>query len=236
LNRRFSKGLQFTASYTWSHTLDNSTGGFSNNNNTIFVDAAGNPLLSANYGNSDSDIRHFFVFSTLYELPFGRGKAYGGDMPRALDFLLGGWQWNNIVTLGSGTPVTVNISGTPNNRPDLLSGDPNLEVVNGKWVVQNATFAAPPTNAAGVYTRPGTFGRNGLLGPGYHTWDMSWFKNFNITERFVGQFRAEGFNILNTPQYQNPGANGQAATAVNGGVSTRFSSERQLQFALRFTF
>jgi Carboxypeptidase regulatory-like domain/TonB dependent receptor len=244
LNRRFSKGLQFTASYTWSHTLDNSNGGFSNNNNTIFVDAAGKPLLNYNYGNSDSDIRHFLTMSVLYELPFGRGHQYASNIPKALDYIIGGWQWNNIVTASSGTPITLNINGTPNNRPDLVSGDPKLGRDGNNWFVEGATFAAPPkagvacnqaTGAGCFYTRPGTFGRNGLEGPLYRTWDMSMFKNFNITERFVGQFRAEGFNIFNTPQFQNPGASGNNG-GVNNGVSTRFSSERQLQFALRFTF
>ena len=156
-------------------------------------------------------------------------------LAKALDYVIGGWQWNNIVTLGTGTPITLNINGTPNNRPDLVSGHPTLGRNGNTWVVNGATFAAPPVNAAGNYTRPGTFGRNGLIGPGYHTWDMSMFKNFNITERFGGQFRIEGFNILNTPQFQNPGASGNPS-GVNNNVTTRFSSERQVQVALRFTF
>ncbi len=221
LNKRFSKGLQFTAAYTWSHTLDNSNGGFSNNNNTIFVDAG--------------DIRHAFVFSALYELPFGRGKQYAANIPKALDYIIGGWQWNNIITAQSGSPLTVNINGTPNNRPDLVSGDPKLVRNGDTWAIEGGTFAAPPKNAGGFYTRAGTFGRNGLEGPLYRTWDMSMFKKVNITERFVGEFRCEGFNIFNTPQFQNPGSNGQAS-AVNPKVSTRFSSERQLQFVLRVTF
>jgi hypothetical protein len=246
LNRRFSKGLQFTTAYTYSHTLDNSNGGFSNNNNTIFVDQNGTPLLDLNYGSSDSDIRHAFVGSVLYELPFGRGHQYGADIPKALDLIIGGWQWNNILTLQSGTPINLNVNGTPNNRPDLVGGDPQLSRVGNNWNIEGATFAAPPTNVAGNFTRAGTFGRNGLVGPAYHTWDMSMFKNFNITERFVAQFRCEGFNILNTPQFTNPTTNGTVPgisgtpatlhTGFNNGVSTRFSSERQLQFALRVTF
>jgi hypothetical protein len=118
--------------------------------------------------------------------------------------------------------------------------------VGNNWNIEGATFAAPPTNIAGNFTRAGTFGRNGLVGPAYHTWDMSMFKNFSITERFVAQFRCEGFNILNTPQFTNPTTNGTVPgisgtpatlhTGFNNGVSTRFSSERQLQFALRVTF
>jgi len=244
LNKRFTNGLQFTTAYTYSHTLDNSNGAFSNNNNTIFVDQTGTPLLSLNYGSSDSDIRHAFVGSVLYELPFGRGHQYGADIPRALDLFIGGWQWNNIVTLQTGTPVNLNVNGTPNNRPDLVSGNPELVRVGGNWEVQGATFAAPPKNIAGNYIRAGTFGRNGLVGPDYRTWDMSMFKNFHIKEQFIEQFRCEVFNLTNTPQFINPTTNGTVpgapgttiATGFNSGVSTRFSSERQLQFAVRITF
>ena len=240
LNRRMSKGLQFTAAYTWSHTIDNSNGAFSNNNNTIFVDNTGAPLLTNNFGDSDSDIRHYFNFSAMYELPFGRGRQFASDVPKAVDYIIGGWQLNNIVTIATGTPVTLNYNGTPNNRPMIVSGHPKLDIVNGHWQVDGATFAAPQTNAFGVFSQAGTLRRNALRGPGYHTWDASMKKSFNLTERFTAEVRAEGFNLLNTPQYQNPGSNGSLTSnppLVNGGLpSTRFSSERQIQFALAVRF
>src|SRR5260370_1297738 len=122
LNRRFSKGLQFTTAYTYSHTTDNSDGAFTTtgggNGNRIFVDNNGNPLLQFNKGNSDGDIRHFFVFSSMYELPFGKGKQYASGVPTAVDYVIGGWQWNNIVTLATGLPMDIKINGTPGNRPD----------------------------------------------------------------------------------------------------------------------
>ena len=237
LNRRFSKGLQFTAAYTWSHTLDNSTNAFSSTGagGGIFVDAQGHPLLDYNYGNADSDIRHFFTLSTLYELPFGRGKQFASNVPRVVDYIIGGWQWNNILTLGTGTPFTVNCGNNtqPQNFCDATNV-PELKRNGNNWTLNGATLSLAPTNAGNVFTRPGTLGRNAIYGPGMHTWDMSMFKNFNITERFVGQFRAEAYNITNTPQFTNPGGNNSGG--LNGGVSTRFSSERQLQFAVRVTF
>ena len=116
-NRRLSRGLQFTTAYTWSHATDNSNGAFTTtgggNGNRIFVDQNGNPLLNFNHGNSDGDIRHFFVFSSMYELPFGKGRQYGSGVPTLFDYIIGGWQWNNIVTLSTGTPMDISINGNP---------------------------------------------------------------------------------------------------------------------------
>ena len=77
LKHRTSRGLQFTMSYTWSHTLDNAASTFSNNggNTAIIVDNSGNALLGHNYGNADNDIRHSFVGAALYELPWGKGRT-----------------------------------------------------------------------------------------------------------------------------------------------------------------
>jgi len=241
LTQRFSKGLQFTAAYTWSHTIDNSNGAFSatSGGGRIFVDANGTALLSLNNASADNDIRHYFVFSSMYSLPFGRGQEFGSHMPRALDYAFGGWQWNNIVTLASGTPFDLQWNGTPNNRPDL-TGPATVSWGNGVLTVKG-DLSAPPTNAGGVFTRPGTLGRNTLYGPGLHTWDMSIFKDFALTERVKSQFRWEVFNLTNTPQYYY-GSNSlsnftsPSPNVYTTNLSTRFSSERQMQFALRFTF
>jgi hypothetical protein len=240
LNRKMSSGLQFTAAYTYSHAIDNSNGAFSTTDAgsaKIFVDSNGLPLLNLNEGNADGDIRHYFVFSSLYELPFGHGRAHGTNIPRALDYVIGGWQWNNIVTLSSGTPVDIFLNGSPNNRPD--ASDVSVKIQGGKGVVLG-NFSAPPVNGSGVFTRPGNLGRNSVYGPGYHTWDMGFVKDFKATERVIAQFRIEGFNILNTPQYQNGSFNQTinlgVDPATSQGASTRFSSEREIQLALRVTF
>ena len=247
LVRRMSHGLQYTLAYTWSHATDNSNGAFSiNGNSPIFVDASGRVLLNQNKGNSDTDQRHAFVASSLYELPFGRGKQWGSNWSGVIDNILGGWQFNNIVSIGTGTPFDITIQGV---RPDILGqvSTGSLQLVNGQrqWVSPAAnTFALPPKNASGKFIRPGTLGRNQFYGPGYGTWDASLFKNFTLTERVKMQFRAEGFNILNHPQYVNPNAdlgginsNGLPSNTSFGLInSTRQFSERQIQFAFRFTF
>ena len=243
LVRRFSQGWQYTVAYTWSHATDNSNGAFSiNGNSPIFVDSTGRVLLSQNKGNSDTDQRHAFVGTVMYELPFGRGKQWGSNWSGAMNNALGGWQINNIVSLGTGTPFDITINGV---RPDILgavsTGSSQL-VINGtqplrQWITAApGALVAPPTNGAGKFTRPGTLGRNHFYGPGYGTWDASLFKNFSLTERVKMQFRAEGFNLLNHPQYVNPDPNLNDGSNFGRINSTRQFSERQIQFAFRFTF
>jgi len=247
LNRRLSHGLQYTASYTWSHATDNSNGAFSiNGNSPIFINSAGNVQLGPNKGNSDTDQRHAFILSSIYELPWGRNKQWGSNWSTWMDNALGGWQFNNIVSIGTGTPFDITINGVrPDIRGDVSTG--SLQLVNGQrqWVTATPNaFAAPPTNGSGKFIRPGTLGRNHFYGPGYGTWDASLFKKFSVTERVKMEFRAEGFNILNHPQYVNPntdlgGINGMGLpNNTNFGFinGTRGFSERQIQFAFRFTF
>ncbi len=241
LNKRMSHGLQYTAAYTWSHATDDSNGAFSiNTNSPIFVDSAGHVLLSQNKGNSDTDQRHAFVGTVMYELPFGRGKQWGSGWNGAMNNLLGGWQFNNIVSLGTGTPFDITINGV---RPDITGpvSIGALQAVNGglgrQWITAApGTFVAPPTNGSGKFIRPGTLGRNHFYGPGYGSWDASLFKNFSLTERVKMQFRAEGFNILNHPQYVNPDSNVNDGSSFGAINNTREFSERQIQFAFRFTF
>lgn len=249
LRRRLSQGLMFTTSYTWSHTIDNSNGAFSatGGGGRIFVDANGNPLLSLNNGNSDQDIRHSFVFASMYEIPFGKGRRFGTDLPKGLDYVIGGWQWNNIVTLQTGTPIDLNVNGilSQGNRPDV-SGPLSAKVVHGSACISananacgviTGNFTKPPVSG-GNYARAGTLGRNYLYGPGYHTWDTGMMKDIGITERLKMEFRADVFNLLNHPQFQNGSfnTNVNTGTGTTNGAQTRFSSERQMQFAFRLMF
>ncbi len=258
LKRRLSHGLTFTTAYTWSHTIDNSNGAFSTTGGggRIFVDANGNPMLSLNKGNSDQDIRHSFVFASMYEIPFGKGKQFGSDLPKGLDYVIGGWQWNNIITLQTGTPLDININGVnglQGNRPDI-TGPVSVKVVYGSTCnvlsefanvcgVITGDFSAPP-QSGGNYARAGTLGRNAVYGPGYHTWDTGMMKDITLHERYKIEFRADVFNLFNTPQFTNGSFNSGVSngavtnnlTTIIGSPQTRFSSERQMQFAFRFLF
>src|SRR6185312_1275286 len=129
------------------------------------------------------NIPHRVVISTVYELPFGRGRALGSHMPRAADLLLGGWNLNGILTFSTGNAFSVtapNRTGSPNssvraNRlcdgaDDSLSG--NLRT-NGGVDFDTACFAQP---ASGYF---GTSGRGVLYGPGINNWDSAISKNFS---------------------------------------------------------
>jgi hypothetical protein len=250
--RRLKNGLQFTSAYTYSHTIDDSSGAFSPVSSVvpIFVDGNGNALLPFNRGNSPQDVRNNFVFASLYELPFGKGRQFGSNIPAGLNYVIGGWQWNNIITLQSGTPFDLNVNGSPENRPDI-SGPISVKIDHStSQGIISGDFSAPPTNpipntpTTGDYLRPGDLGRNALYGPGFHDWDSGMMKDFPIKNRLNIEFRADVFNMFNHPQFQNGSfqQNLNAGTVANGITTTvnplvvRLQSNREMQFALRVTF
>jgi Carboxypeptidase regulatory-like domain len=235
LNHRMSHGLQYTMSYTWSHTLDNAASTFGSNggNTGIIVDGSGNAGLSHNWGNADNDIRHSFVAASLYELPWGRGRMWMTNAPKAVDYAIGGWQWNNIVTLQTGAPMNVNDGG-------LLSTQYNGGCSTG--VSKYVWLSCPANSFAQVAAPNGNLPRGYFHGPNLRTWDTSMFKTFSLTERYKMELRVEAINVLNHPLWQNPNAGVAGDGSFTAGLgpfnndSARFSSERHVQLVARFTF
>ncbi|HUN62746.1 MAG TPA: TonB-dependent receptor [Candidatus Sulfotelmatobacter sp.] len=222
--RRFTNGFQFLGSFTWSKTIDDSCGN---------LDVCA-PQLYSNYrierGLSDQDQPYRLVLSALYDLPFGRGKHWGGDSPKWLDYIIGGWQLNGIYTLQGGLPFSVTVNGNPSaTRADLV-GAYQVNPGNLTHYVTASGFAAPPAsiyyNANGsvngvVFNAPGTSGRDIILGPGLSNMDLSLFKNFNVTEKIKGQFRLQAYNLTNTPHFANPNGNlGNYTTSCPTGLTT----------------
>jgi Carboxypeptidase regulatory-like domain len=232
LTRRLSRGLSLTAAYTWSHAFDNTADSLSNAPNGIVVGAGGAALLNYQYGSSDSDARQLFAFSSLYELPFGRGKQFGNDISKAADYVVGGWQWNNVIYLASGTPMDITGAGTLNGRPDYHGGcKTNVSIT--VWIA-----CAP-----GAFTDPGSghigdLPRNFFPGPGTRTWDTALMKNISVTERVRAELRAQVYNLFNTPQFQIPQnnyTNGSFGQLTSNG--TRLSpTSRELELAMRISF
>jgi hypothetical protein len=225
LERRFTRGFQFLASYTLSKTKDNSNGAF---DNTTPQDINN---FGAEYGNSAVDFPQVFVFSSVYDIPFGRGRRFGSNMPRALDYIIGGFQLNTILRLQSGQPFDVTSGGV---RVDLV-GDPYTNTSNG-FYLNRAAFAPAPRTSQGVPVRVGNLERNGLRGPAFKQLNLGLAKNFSFTERTRLQFRAEFFNLTNTPQFSPPNTNYDDATNFGRLQSVQLFTNRQIQFGLRLEF
>jgi hypothetical protein len=224
--KRFSRGLNFLASYTWSHSIDEASAHY------------GQPMdlrnIRVDRGNSDFDTPHRLALSFGYELPF---KASG-----PAKYAVEGWQLNGIWSWFGGLPFgvasatnTLNIgSGTRADRlrdGKLSSDQRSLQ----RWFDIDA-FTAPGAQMFG------NGGRNILRGPGTNQVDFSMFKMFPLgaNEARRLQFRAEFFNISNSPQFNNPNATIGAAgagTITSAGAPINLQrTSRQIQLALKFYF
>jgi hypothetical protein len=225
VNKHFSRGFEFLASYTFSKSLDYnslSTG------ESLVLQNAYNPR--GDYGRSEFDARHRFVLSGFYELPFKANR------------LVQGWQLGIVTQAQSGNPLNPTLAIGPGPgisltvRPDVTgpiqtTGNPS------QWFVNKAVFVSPCV--AGV-CHPGNLGRDSITGPDFVNTDFSVTKNTKITERFTLQFRSEMFDVFNHPNFGNP-----VLTTTSGSfgriLSTRFptgdfGSSRQIQFALKLLF
>jgi hypothetical protein len=244
LRKRFSHGLSFLASYTWSHSIDdvssfNITGSASQpvaGEN----DLAQNPFdLAAERGPSMFDARNRFVLSYQWSIPFLQYSSswYG--------HVLGNWQLNGIFTAMSGTPFTVfdsndvslqgqapEISGFSSNRPNVI-GDPNSGPrTPAEWFNVSAFQKLQP-DPLGRFEVFGDEGRNAVLGPGYVNWDFSALKNIRLTESKDLQFRGELFNVLNHTNFRLPVSDIESPTF---GQIQSDVSPRVIQVALKFLF
>lgn len=229
LEKRFSHGVYFLGNWTWSHSLDN-VGGDGGANGPVPQDPRNR---RADWASSNSDVRHRVNLAATYLLPFGPGRPYatGGG---ALGHIIGGWEIGGIAVLQSGLPYTVTVAGSPSNtgngsRANPIPGvDPEPANKSINMWFNPAAFATPP-----AFTW-GTLGRNTLNAPALFNLDFSITKKFRFTESRELQFRSEFFNGLNHPQFGLPNA-----TIGVGGAGTITSTQRanrQMQFALRFSF
>ena len=222
LNRKYSNGLTIITSYAYGKGID-----YNSSTNLIY--------LPANKGLASLDRRHVFTESTIYELPFGQGKRWAQSGPAK--WVLGGWQVNGLWTWESGFPLDITASSTSLNAP----GNGNRPNVNGPVQIfgnigpgqlyfDKAAFSAPPSNTIG------NVGRNVLHGPHLFDIDASIFRKFRIGERINVEFRAESFNLSNTPWFDKPdtslsdAAFGQVTTA-QGTQSVKVNMNRSYQAA-----
>jgi hypothetical protein len=248
LEKRLSHDLQFQASYTYAHALDDaSSASLGSLNNGDFRDQR-YPRME--YGTADFDVRHRFVASYAYDLPIGHGKAFAGNASGVLNQVIGNWQLAGITSASTGNWFTVTDSATNLSNSDCggtvsffcarpnIAGNPNAHPCVPGQLFNTCAFA---TN-----TIPGTFGnagRNIVRGPGFQEWDISLFKVFPLREEMRFEFRAESFNTFNhvNPLFGIPGEIGAEPTTLENGTSqfgyaAASRPPRQIQLALKFYF
>jgi hypothetical protein len=238
VEKRYSRGLTLMGAYTWSHAIDNVA--------EALTTAGGQELqnsydLRRNRGNSSFDLRQAFVLSSVYELPFGRGRHFL-NKSGPLDWVLGGWQAGGILTFRTGTPftplVSVDISNTGTSNPTGGAANQNHpnRVRDGNLPRDqqsiNQWFDVSAFTIPANYTY-GNGGRDVLYGPGVRNLDLNLGKNFVIREGMRVAFRAEAFNSSNTPHFGLPAANVDLPTA--GRISSA-GAPRQIQFGLKFIY
>ena len=220
---RLARGLGYRIGYTLSKAISDSeefSSGFQNIYNRRYDRGRGN-----------LDARHRFTSNFSYALPFGAGHRLGASWNGIVDALLGGWQAVGIVTLRSGFPFTPTVPGDPanvggSNRPNRLAAGRLDNPTLARWY-DPAAFAIPERFTFG------TSGRNILDGPGLRRADFSIHKNFRVREGHRLQFRAEMFNMTNTPKFQNPVTN---VTVQSAGQITGATGAREIQLALKYSF
>lgn len=220
LNHRFSRGVQFNVSYTWSKSIDYN----SLSSPPTLVTVQNSYDLRNDRGLSDFDARHRLVVTGIYELPF-KSNA-----------LVEGWQLGAIVQLQTGNPLNIittnnTVNGVPNTlRPDVTGPVPIAGSLD-RWF-ETSLFVA--------VNRFGGLGRNVIIGPGFNNVDLSVLKSTKLNEEVTLQFRAEAFDLFNHPSFGQPGR--VVGTPGFGRISnTRFptgdsGSSRQLQFGLKLMF
>jgi hypothetical protein len=216
IQQRMSHGLNFSFSYVWSHFLsDIDSSGWGSRAGAQNYQRSYNP--SANYGNSNFDVRNAFKGNVIYQLPFGRGRQFLNNNT-FLDEIIGGWQGSGTLVLQSGQPFTVSMK-TDNSfsqaqnaqwYPNLI-GNPQLSsrgAYHGtnQWF-NEAAFAVP---ASGTF---GNAGRNILNGPGLTQVNFSLGKTFNVREWMHLQIRADANNIFNHPSFSLPTTGGNQGSA-----------------------
>jgi carboxypeptidase family protein/TonB-dependent receptor-like protein len=250
LERQFTHGLQFEASYTFAHSLDDASSASLGSANQGDFRLQTDPLLE--YANSDFDVRHRFVLSSIYELPFGKDKWLGRGASGWENQIIGNWQVATIVTASTGnwytpTDISANVStsdcgGTVENciRPNVVI---NPAVNNPSCTpAAGALFNTCKFVSDTVIGTFGNAGRNILQGPGYQNWDISLFKTFPVRENMHFEFRAEFFNAFNhaNPEFTNPETISENTATELGSATYGFAGytrpPRQVQFALKFYF
>jgi hypothetical protein len=241
VNKRFSNGFNLISSYTYSKSLDD-TSGIRTQSSQLFPQS--DLCISCEWGPSDFDVKHRVVASLIYDLPFGRGKRWSPPS-KIVNAVIGGWEFSTLGTLQTGQPFNMRYvdnnastntiaGGTYATRPNYIAGQhyfmSNRSAgVTGQWVNPGA-WQEP---AGGLL---GDTKRNMLYGPGVENFDMSLNKNFNMpyNEHHQFQIRFDAFNALNHTDFGIP--NNDWRSSSGGKITGSSLPARELQLGARYTF
>jgi hypothetical protein len=235
LNGRSVHGLTYLVSYTWSKALDIGCTGW------YGVEGCSTQTpydLERDRGPAATDLPHIFSAAWVYELPFGKDRW--GSRSRVVNYLIGGWTLNGILSFSSGQPFDAGASGDIANTGNLsfttgygyeranLVGSPYPSQKSPHHWLDPASFQIPAQFTFG------NLGRDSLRGDWAKNLDLSIFKRIPITEGIRLELRFEAFNVTNTPVWGLPANN---LNGPNFGVVSRTANTaRQLQFGLKFYF
>ncbi len=227
------EGLLLSGAYTFGKALGTSVSGIKFNGQVPFRDTRN---WKNDAGPTPFDIRHIVAMSWVYELPAGRGKALGGSANSVAQLIVGGWKFGGIATFQSGhylTPTdSFNNSNAGGSRPDII-GNPNNFSTPNKQAMLTQFFDTGAFRRAAQYTF-GNAGTGTVEGPGIGVVDLSFYKDFRISEGKRVQFRAELFNSLNHANFADPGVS--FGTANFGRIVSTSTQAREVQIGLRLDF
>ena len=243
--RRFAGGFYLLTNYAWSKARTDGADPLRNSVGNRFraPDLPGFPIQQ-DYGLADFDIRQIFHFSGGYELPLGPGKRFLGRSSGRLRHITGGWSFNWILTLLDGLPFTVpcqanGAAGLGCNALLVPGQDPYAGSHDVNHFLNPAAFANPPAATSIGQTDFSPLGGapTQVTGPPFHRLDFSFFKRIKTSEATHLEFRAEFFNLTNTPNFDLPSARNFINTQNFGqitGVVDGANDPREIQFALKF--
>jgi hypothetical protein len=236
VEHRFSSGFTVLASWIWSKGLGDIRG--SNPEGAAPGSTYQNPSnLRQERGLLDTQVAHSFVFSEIWDLPYGHGRRFGSNVAPWINAVLGDWSFGGILTLTTGRPFNITVNGNPANsgqtdRANLI-GDP-YAVPGGQTVAKFFNTAAFAPNQPYTF---GNLGRNAMIGPGFENLDCSLMKQatpFKVKDQPVNlQFRWEVFNLFNHPNFGFPG---NVLGTPTFGQLTYANAGRKMQAGLKFIF
>ena len=235
---RSPRGLNMLIGYTLAQARSDAGDSLSNGGVGGYR-APGIVPIKFDTGLASFNIKHQFVGSGTYELPFGHGKQFLSDLNRPEQVMLGGWSVNSILTFDSGQPQTiysqVNTGSGINAYADVVAGAKKYRGGIGGFY-NPAAFTSPPVVSTIGQTDLSPLGGppTQVNGPGYKDFDFSLFKSFQVTEGTHAEFRAEAFNLTNTPSFNLPSDANYLDTANFGRITSTRSNSRELQLAFKY--